>query len=110
MSNFVLPAETTDRLKQLGFRIRTARIRRGLSVAALALKAGISRNTLTALEHGKPGVAISVVTTVLWALGLERTLDGVANLDADIHGKTLEASRRPKRVRKATKPREEHDF
>jgi hypothetical protein len=39
--------------------------------------------------------------------GLDKTLEGVAHPDADIHGKTLEASRRPKRVRKS---KNEYDF
>jgi len=36
--------------------------------------------------------------------------DGVAHPDADIHGKTLEASRRPARVRKSQKLKNEYDF
>lgn len=86
------------------------RIRRGLSIAEVAAKAGINRNTLSALDHGKPGVAISAYITVLWVPGLERTLDGVAHPDTDTHGKTLEASRRPKRVGKAVKLKDEYDF
>ena len=41
---------------------------------------------------GKPGVALGAYVTVLWALGLDKTLDAVAHPDADLHGKTLEAS------------------
>ncbi len=83
-------------------RIRLARIRRSLSVADLAEKAGINRNTINALELGKPGASIGVIATVLWTLGLDKTLDRVADSDMDVHGKALEASRRPKR---ASKPR-----
>ena len=105
-----LPAEVTDRIRDLGYRIRVARTRRGMSIAELAAKAGINRNTLSALELGKPGVALGVYVTVLWALGLDKTLDGVTHPDADIHGKTLEASRRPARVRKSQKSKDEYDF
>ncbi len=105
-----VPAEATERIKELGYRIRLARTRRAMSIAELAAKAGINRNTLNALELGKPGVALGVYMTVLWALGLNKTLDGVAHPDADIHGKTLEASRRPARVRKSRKPKNEYDF
>jgi transcriptional regulator with XRE-family HTH domain len=105
-----LPHESLERVKELGSRVRVARVRRGLSIAELAARAGINRNTLSALERGKPGVAIGAYATVLWALGLDRTLAGVAHPDADIHGKTLEASRRPVRVRKAQKARNEYDF
>jgi transcriptional regulator with XRE-family HTH domain len=104
------PLEVVERVKELGYRARLARIRRGMSIAEAAAKAGINRNTLGALELGKPGVAIGAYVTVLWTLGLDKTLDGVAHPDADVHGKTLEASRRPTRVRKSQKPKNEYDF
>ena len=65
-----LPAEVTERIKELGYRVRLARTRRGMSIAELAAKVGINRNTLNALELGKHGVAIGAYVTVLWALGL----------------------------------------
>jgi transcriptional regulator with XRE-family HTH domain len=110
MTNFVMPVQAAERVVQLGQRIRIARIRRGWSVTDLASKAGINRNTLTALELGKPGTAIGVCFTVLWALGLERALDDVADPDADLHGKALEASRRPMRAGKPRKASDDYDF
>ena len=107
---FRIPIEVSERIQRLGQRLRLARIRRGWSIVELATKAGINRNTLGALEIGKPGVAIGAYVTVLWALGLEKTLDGVAHPDTDAHGKALEASRRPKRVRKTQKSKDEYDF
>ncbi len=110
MSNFVFPEEASEWVAQLGQRIRIARLRRGWSVADLASKAGINRNTLTALEMGRPGTAIGVCITVLWALGLDKSLEAIADPDADLHGKALEASRRPKRAGKPRKDRAEYDF
>ena len=104
------PVEATEWSKELGRRIRLARARRGMSIAEVAAKAGINRNTLNALELGRPSVAIGVYVTVLWALGLEKTLDAVAHPNADTHGRTLEASRRPARVRKSQKSKNEYDF
>ncbi|MBI3045291.1 MAG: helix-turn-helix domain-containing protein [Betaproteobacteria bacterium] len=104
------PIEATERIKELGHRVRLARTRRGMSIAEVAAKAGINRNTLNALELGKHGVAMGAYVTVLWVLGLDKTLDGVAHPDADIHGKTLEASRRPARVRKSRKSKNEYAF
>src|SRR6266699_2529203 len=106
----ILPARSLERTKELGHRVRLARTRRGMSIAEVAAKAGINRNTLNALELGKPGVALGAYVTVLWALGLDKTLDAVAHPDADLHGKTLEASRRPARVRKLQKSKNEYDF
>ena len=105
-----LPTEATARIKELGYRVRLARTRRSMSITELAAKAGINRNTLNALELGKHGAAIGAYVTVLWALGLDKTLDGVAHPDADTPGKTLEASRRPARVRKSQKSKNEYDF
>ena len=97
MCTFLTPLQVTERVIQLGQRIRVARIRRSWSVADLASTAGINRNTLTALELCKPGTAVGVCFTVLWALGLDRSLDAMAYPDRDLHGKALEASRRPAR-------------
>lgn len=105
-----VPLEVAERIKTLGHRVRLARIRRGWSIAEVATKAGLNRNTLGALELGKPGVAIGAYVTVLWTLGLDKTLDGVVHPDMDTHGSALEASRRPKRVRKTLKSKEEYDF
>lgn len=110
MSKFDVPAQVAEQVAQLGQRIRIARIRRGWSVTDLARKAGINRNTLTALELGRPGTAIGVCFTVLWALGLDRTLDGVADPDSDLHGKALEAAKRPSRAGKPRKASEDYDF
>lgn len=110
MSKFLIPLQVTERVSHLGQRIRVARIRRGWSVADLASKAGINRNTLTALELGKPGTAVGVCFTVLWALGLDNSLDAVADPDGDLHGKALEASRRPTRAGRARKTNDDYDF
>ncbi len=110
MSNFPIPLPVSERVAQLGQRIRVARIRRGWSVVDLASKAGINRNTLTALELGKPGTAIGVCFAVLWALGLEKSLDSVADPDGDVHGKALEAARRPTRAGKPRKASNDYDF
>src|SRR5262245_18092185 len=109
VSKTALPALVTEQTTMLGQRIRIARIRRGWSVSDLAAKAGINRNTLTALELGRGGTAVGVLLTVLWALGLEKTLTGVADPDADVHGKSLEASRRPVRAGKPRRSDENYD-
>ena len=110
MSIFLTPAHVTEAVVQLGQRIRIARIRRGWSLLELASKAGINRNTLSALELGKAGTAIGVCFTVLWALGLETSLDALADPDTDEHGKALEVSRRPSRAGKPRKVDSSYDF
>lgn len=110
MSKFITPLRATELIAQVGQRVRIARIRRGWSVADLAAKAGINRNTVTALEQGKPGTAVGVCFTVLWALGLDKSLEAIADPDADPHGKALEAARRPTRAGKLRKAKEDYDF
>jgi transcriptional regulator with XRE-family HTH domain len=105
-----IPDSVTQHIKELGYRVRLARMRRKLSIVELAAKAGIDRNTLGALELGKPGVSFNAYIMALWALGLDRTLDAVAHPDTDSHGKTLEASRMPKRIRKPRAVKNEYDF
>ena len=113
MSIYTVPPPVADQVNLLGQRIRTARLRRGWSAADLAGKAGINRNTLTALELGKPGVSLGVTIAVLWALGLDKTLGAIADPEADAHGKALEAARRPQRVgrvRRVSGAANEYDF
>ena len=105
-----LTADVTDRIRKLGVRIRLARKRRNYTIAETAEKAGINRNTVNALELGKPTVEIGAYVTVLWVLGLDRALDKVADPDQDIHGKTLELARGPKRIRKSRSAKDEYDF
>jgi len=109
MVTFSVPPVVLARLERLGDRIRTARLRRSWSVAALAGKAGINRNTLTALEQGRPGTSVVALASVLWALGLDGALESVADADEDAHGKALEAARRPKRARSGSTDRD-YDF
>ena len=110
MSYFTIPPPVSEHIAEFGRRVRVARIRRGWSVVELASKAGVNRNTLTALELGKPGTAIGVCFTALWALGLEKSLDAVADPDTDVHGKALEASRRPMRAGQPRRTGNDYDF
>lgn len=100
MNKHRLPAEVSHRLIALAQRLRVARQRRRWTIAETAGKAGINRNTLGALERGKPGVTIGTYAALLWVLDLDRSLDAVADLDQDVQGKALEAARLPLRVRK----------
>lgn len=94
-----LPREVRACLEGLGQRVKTARVRRGLSTEVFAQECGIGRRSLYRIETGEPGVALGTFLSVLWKLGLLESVQGVANPDDDEHGKILEAARRPERVR-----------
>lgn len=69
-------------LMQTGENIRLARLRRKLSAARVAERAGISRNTLHAIEQGSPTVSMGGYLQVLFVLGLEKTVLELAADDA----------------------------
>ncbi len=58
-------------LEGLGEKLRLARLRRRLSAAKVAERAGISRNTLHLLEKGGSNTSLAVLFQVLLVLGLE---------------------------------------
>ena len=108
--NKTLPTAAIERIKELGYRVRLARTRRSMSIAEVAAKAGINRNTLNALELGKHGVAMGAYVTVLWAVGLDSPLPGGAPPPALTPGMRRAAWPGPPRVRKSRKSKDEYDF
>ena len=61
--------------------------------------AGITVQTLRRVEAGSLGTGLGAYMAVLWALGLDGQLAGLAAPDTDIEGQTLEAAGRGERVR-----------
>ena len=60
------------RFQELGYEIRQGRLARGMTQAALAEAAGISRTTLNQLENGlSPDLGVRKVQAILDKLGLE---------------------------------------
>lgn len=59
-------------MDEFGENIRLARLRRKLSSAQVAERAGMGRTTLVKIEQGHPGVGIGQYLNVLKVLGLEK--------------------------------------
>lgn len=59
-------------LERLGRDLRGARLRRGIAIADLAVRAGTSASSIARLEKGDPGVGIGTLADVLVVLGLLR--------------------------------------
>ena len=72
----------------MGTQVRLARLRRKLSVELVAERAGISRQTVIAVEKGMSSVSIGIVANVLLALGLQDDILLIAR--DDILGRTLQ--------------------
>jgi len=70
--------KTVKILETLGENLKLARLRRNVSAALQAERAGISRPTLTMIEKGSPSVSLGSYVQVLVALGLEKDLLQVA--------------------------------
>ena len=65
-------------LSHLGERLRLARLRRKLSNAVVAQRAGISRTSLYNVEAGDPGATIGMYLRVMVVLGLEADIHTLA--------------------------------
>ena len=98
-SQQALPLGVRRSLRKLGLDLSAARRRRRLSMALLAERAFISRNTLTRVEKGDPGVSMGIYATVLFVLGMENRLGDLADAASDPVGLALEEERLPRRIR-----------
>ncbi len=64
----IIMPKTREILEQMGEQIKLARLRRKLSAQLIAERAGISRQTLNAIEKGSSTVAIGSYAAVLHSL------------------------------------------
>ena len=64
------PFEVEHALKALGANLRTARLARNLSIEQVAAKIGVGYRTVATAEAGKPGTAVGVYFSLLWAYDL----------------------------------------
>jgi transcriptional regulator with XRE-family HTH domain len=84
-------------LAELGENIRLARLRRKFSALMIAERAGISRNTLRAIERGDASVTFGAYANVLLCLGLEKDLKQIAQ--NDVLGRKLQDAGLPTKAR-----------
>ncbi|AGU51904.1 putative transcriptional regulator [Variovorax paradoxus B4] len=102
------PYAVEQSLKRLGADLRTARVRRNLTIEDMAGRIGTGPRAIGDAEKGKPSTSMAVYAAMLWALDLLPQLDEVALPEKDQEGQTLALARDPGRAR--TKPGLSNDF
>jgi transcriptional regulator with XRE-family HTH domain len=93
------PYPVEQSLKQLGANLRTARLRRNLTIADMAEKIGTGTRAVADAERGKASTGIAVYTAMLWALDLIYQVAEVAAPERDEEGQALALARERSRAR-----------
>jgi transcriptional regulator with XRE-family HTH domain len=94
-----LPATVKRSLHKLGEDMATARRKRGLTVAAVAERMGVSKGTYLRAEKGDPSVKLGAYAMALFVLGFGDAFRDLIDPSRDEVGLLLDEDRLPKRVR-----------
>ena len=94
------PYPVEQALSRLGENLRTARIRRNLTIDEVAQKIGTGRRAVMDAEKGKASTSIGIYAALLWVYDLLQPLNDVANPAKDEQGLTLVSAKEKTRVRK----------
>jgi transcriptional regulator with XRE-family HTH domain len=87
------PYPVEQALRKIGANLRTARLRRGITIEEAAAKIGTGPRLVADAEHGKPNLSVAVYAALLWLYDLLGPFEDLANPLKDEHGLIL-ASRR----------------
>ena len=101
------PYAVEQTLKSFGANLRTARLRRNLTLEDVAQKIGTRRAAVADAEKGKPSTAIAVYLAILWSLDLLEPINDVAAPETDTEGRTLAMARERSRARPKIEPDDE---
>jgi transcriptional regulator with XRE-family HTH domain len=95
------PYPVEQALKRLGENLRTARVRRNVTIADAAERIGTGPRAVMDAEKGKPSTGIVVYSALLWLYDLLQPLEELADPLKDKEGLALEAARAPTRARRS---------
>ncbi len=84
------PYEVEQAIVRLGRNLRTARLRRNLTINDVASKIGTGPRAVMDAERGKPSTGIAVYTALLWTYDLLRPFNALADPLADSEGLVLD--------------------
>ena len=102
------PLMVENALRELGGRLRAARLARNLTIAAVAEKIGTGRRAVSDAELGKPGVSAAVYVALLWAYDLMEELKTLADPARDVVAQANLRDR--KRARSSQRGALDNDF
>jgi transcriptional regulator with XRE-family HTH domain len=94
------PFPVEHALKRLGANLRTARIRRNLTIEDAADRIGTGPRAVMDAEKGKVSTGIVVYSGLLWLYDLLQPFEDLADPTKDKEGLALQAAKEPMRVRK----------
>jgi transcriptional regulator with XRE-family HTH domain len=97
-NKFLLPRRLRHGIVKLGADIAIARRKRSLTIAMMAERIGVHKNTYMKVERGDPTVAFGIYAMTLFVLGLADALTALADPGRDDTGLLLDAEHLPKRV------------
>jgi transcriptional regulator with XRE-family HTH domain len=95
------PYPVEQALRKLGANLRTARLRRGITIEEAAAKIGTGPRPVSDAEHGKSNTGIAVYAALLWLYDLLGPFEDLANPGKDEQGLILASRREPARARRS---------
>lgn len=107
MSNMVVKIGSPNArraLEALGANIKTARLKRRISVKGFAERAGVSESTVMRLEKGDEGVSIGTLAMACLVLGEIGRISDFLDAGSDDTGLLLDREALPKRIDRKRKP------
>ena len=87
------PYAVEQAIKRLGANLRTARLRRNLTIEHVADKIGTGPRAVSDAEQGKITTGIAVYTALLWAYDLHGPMDQLADPTMDETGLAMSLRR-----------------
>jgi transcriptional regulator with XRE-family HTH domain len=93
------PYAVEQALKRLGANLRTARLRRNLTIEEIAAKIGTGPRAVSDAEKGKPSTGIAVYAALLWTYDLVSGLGELADPARDEEGLALSLTKERSRAR-----------
>ena len=93
------PYPVEQAIRRLGANLRTARLRRNISIEDVAGKIGTGRRAVIEAEKGKASTSAAVYMALLWAYDLLAPMDAVADPASDKEAIALSTRRERARTK-----------